>query len=460
VQRRNMKSVEPTPYPTESQSVVFTLPDKRTFDGTVTRIDTNEYELTIDELPEEPFSVIERLDARAKKEDDKYLFINVRFLGRNMHSGRTSSSSTTIFTPIITLYTNDPDNPFSLNISSLGCNVENLDLWLGESLFSFHDPMHMEDTMDYKLQKEVGTYEFKDFDLTVGLAIGGMSFPRFTREVNLRQHAYINLRTKKDDKPYGEYVDALRSLERLIGLAFKATITSADLDVTSQDFGMTFEGQKSPSIFPAYSLVLANVKTSIPNASYPDELAFTLKDVKNFQQLLNRWIELEKDILPMVDLFLTSVSGGSLVLENIFLNRIQAIEGFHRAFRPGNKIPQDDYDKQKAVIIEKFTGKNRSLLKGVLKNGNQISLAERLKKLDTELKLLGIPTIMVCDFDVVANTRNYYSHYENDITNICPDDKFAELTHQSGQMLFALLLIELSIDKDLVKKAIGRMREV
>src|SRR5882757_1963577 len=162
-----MKSTEPTPYPTESQSVVFTLPDKRTFDGTVTRTGINEYELAVDELPEEPFSLIERLEAQAKKEDDRYLFLNVRLLGRNMHSGRTGSSSTTIFTPTITLFTNDPDNPFSLTISSLGSNVENLDLWLGDSLFSFHNPMHMEDTMDYKLQNEVGAYKFKDFTLTL-----------------------------------------------------------------------------------------------------------------------------------------------------------------------------------------------------------------------------------------------------------------------------------------------------
>ncbi len=455
-----MKSLEQAQYPFESQSVVFTLPDKRTFDGTVTRIAVNEYEIAIEELPEEPFSVIERLEAQAKKEDDKYLFLNVRFLGRNMHLGRTSSSSTTKFAPTISLFTNDPYNPFSLNISSLSVNVENLDLWLGESLFSFHNPMHMEDTMDYKLQKKVGKYNFKDFELTLGLAIGGMSFPRFTREVNLSQVAHINLGINEKVKPYGEFVDALRSLERLIGLAFKATITSADLDVTSQDFGMTFDGDKSPSIFPAYSLILANVNSSIPNASYPEELAFTLKDIKDFQNLLDKWVELEKDLLPMVDLFLTSISGGSLVLENIFLNRIQAIEGFHRAFRPGNKIPEDEYEKQKNSIIDKFTGKDRGLVKGALKFGNQIGLAERLKKLDKELKLLGLPTIIVCDFDVVANTRNYYSHYETDITNICPQDNFGELTHQSGQMLFALILVELGIDNDLAKKAITRMREL
>lgn len=452
-----MNSKDHNQFPTQSQSAIFTLSDERTFAGTVTRTDTNEYELAIDDLPEEPWSSIERLEAQAKKEDDKYLFLDVRFVGRSVHLGRTSSNTTTVFAPSTTFYDNDPENPFSLNVSSIGTNVENLDFWLKESLFSFHNPMHAEDSMDYKLQKEVGKYNFKDFELTLGLAIGGISFPRFTRTVNLRQHAYISLRTKSKDRPYTELVEVLRSLERLIGLAFRGTITSAEIDVTSQAFGKTLEGQKKPNIFPAYSIVLSNVKPSAPSVNYTEELAFTLKDV-NFQQLLEKWTELEADILPMVDLFLSSTSGGSLVLENIFLNRIQAIEGFHRAFRQGNIIPAEEYEKQRKGIIEKFSGKDRSLLKKVLKHGNQLNLEQRLSALDKELKLLGIPTLMACSFDVVANTRNYYSHYESDITNICPADKLTELTYQSGQMLFAVLLIELGVDKGIARKAIRNMR--
>ena len=455
-----MESVEQNKIISEPQAVVFTLPDKRNFDGMVKRVGSNDFELEMDNLPEEPWSVIERVEAQAKKEDDRYLFLDVHFIGSSRHMGRAGDSSTTVFTPTVTLFTNDPENPFSQNVSSISTNVENLDLWLNKSLFTFHNPMHMQDTMDYELQKAVGEYDFKGFRLSLGLSIGGMKFSRFTRGVNLRQHAHISLYDDKKDQHYTKFVEALRSLERLIGLAFRAPVTSADIDVTSKDFGLTAGKAKKPNIFPAYTILLSNVKPSMPVLSYSDELAFTIDQVSDFQQLLNRWTELEKDIMPMVDLFLSSVSGGSLVLENIFLNRIQAIEGFHRAYRPGNKIPGDEYEKQINGIIEKFTGKDRSLVKRVLKHGNQMSLAERLKKLDTELKLLGIPTIMVCDFDVVANTRNYYSHYENDITNICTIDKFGELTYQSGQMLFALLLVELGIDKAIVKKAISRMRGI
>jgi hypothetical protein len=453
-----MESVEKTQPYNETQSVVFTFPDKRTFEGNVKRLNSNTFELEIDDLPEEPWSLIERLEAQAKKEDDKYLFLDARFMGRSMHTGRTGNNSTTVFAPAVTLYTNEPENTLSQNISSLSTNIDNFDLWLNETLFTFHNPMHMQDSMDYMLQKEIGEYKFKGFTLTLGLAIGGMRMSRFTREVSLRQHAHINLKSDKKDLPYTKYVEALRSFERLIGLAYRTQITSAEVDVTSQDFSWTVGDSKEPNIFPAYSITLSNVRPATPALSYPDELTFTHKQIEDFQQLLSRWEELEDNILPMVDVFLVSTSGGSTVLENIFLNRAQAIEGFHRAFRSGDIISEDDYEAQKNHILQNFSGKDRNLLKRVLRHGNQASLAQRLAELDKELKLLGIPTVMICGFDIVANTRNYYSHYENDISNICPEKDLAELTYQCGQMILALILIELGIDKAIVKQAISKMR--
>jgi hypothetical protein len=453
-----MESVEKTQAVNESQAVVFTLPDKRTFEGSVKKLDLNTFELEIDDLPEEPWSVIDYMEAQAKKEDDKYLFLDVRFMGRSMHMGRNGDNSTTLFAPAVILSTNEPENTLSQSVSSLSTSIDNLDLWLNESLFTFHNPMHMQDSMDYMLQKEVGKYKFKGFALTLDLSIGGMRMSRFTREVSLRQHAHINLRSTQKDLPYMKYVEALRSFERLIGLAYRAQITSAEMDVTSQDFSWTAGDSEEPNIFPTYSITLSNVKPAVPALSYPDELTFTHNQIEDFQQLLDRWEELEDNILPMVDVFLTSTSGGSSVLENIFLNRVQAIEGFHRAFRNGDIISVDSYEEQKNRILQTFSGKDKNLLKKVLRHGNQASLAQRLAELDTELKLLGIPTVMICGFDILANTRNYYSHYENDISNVCPVKDFAQLTYQCGQMILALILIELGIDKTIVKQAITKMR--
>ncbi|HJP96308.1 MAG TPA: HEPN domain-containing protein [Candidatus Saccharimonadales bacterium] len=455
-----MESAENLKALPESLAAVFTLPDKRQFEGTITRIGSNNFELAIDEMPEESWHELNTIEAEAKKEDDKYLFLDVRCMGRNMHTRRTGENSTTIFVPSITLYTNEPDNPLSQNISSLSTNVDNLDLWLDDSLFSFHNPMHMEDSMDYMLQKEVGEYKFKGFQLTLGLAIGGMRMSKFTREVKLRQHAYIRLRTTDKDRHYTEFLDALRSFERLVGLAYRSQVTAAELDVTSNDFSWTAGEAKEPNIWPAYSIILSNVIPSSPQDSYSQELNFTHKGIgiDDFQKILDRWEELEANILPMVDVFLTSTSGGSNVLENIFLNRVQAIEGFHRAFRDGNLIPDDEYETKKNAILEKFTGKDKGFIKRLLKFGNQVSLSQRIRELDKELKLKGIATVLVCEPDIVANTRNYYSHYENDISNICPASDFGELTYQCGQMVLALILIELGLDKGLVKQATNKLR--
>lgn len=449
-----MESVDTAEWQDKNQAVIFTLPDKSEFEGIVHRTGSNIYELEIDDLPKEPWAVIDRLEARAKKEDDKYLFLNARYAGSSSRMNRTSSSSSTIFRPTTTLHTNEPDNPLSQNITSLSTNVENLDLWLNRSLFNFHNPMHMQDSMDYKLGETVGEYKFKGFTLRLGLSIGGMRFARFTRAVKLNQVANIELRSDEHDQPYTVFIEALRSIERLLGLAFLMPITSGDVDVTSKDFHFIVGETENPSIFPAYSIVLSNVRQATPIATYPDELTFTLDQLGDFQELLDKWSELEENILPIVDLFLASTSGGNTVLENKFLNRVQAVEAFHRAFRHRNLIPGEDYTEQIERIISQFSGKDRNLLKKTLKYGNQLSLGNRLTELDKELKLIGMPTIMVCSLDVVANTRNYYSHYENDIKNICPIEKLGELTHQCGEMLLALILTELGLRDDIVRRAI------
>lgn len=440
------------------QRVSFTFPDGSKHDGSLERVDGNSYyELSIEDLPEQAWPVIEKLEALAKRADDKYLFLDVHFSGRSWHEGRSGSRSTTHFLPLTTLYTNDPDNPLSQNVSSMYTSVDNLDLWLNKSLFSFNSTMRMSgNTMHYDMQQNSVDYDFKGFRLNFDLAISGMQHSRFTREVNLKQGASIGLHVTEgaDDTSYIKLVEALRSLERLIGLAFRSPMRSVEVSVASKDHSLAIGNGPEASIWPAYEIILSDARPIAPQTSPGQELSFTHDQIEDFQTLLDKWCDIEAQITPAVDLFLSSISGHNTVLENIFLNCIQGIEGFHRSFRPGNIQPQEDYKKEANQIINNFTGTKKSLLKKVLKRGNDISLADRLRSLDTELKLKGIPTIMTCDMNVVAHTRDYYSHYKKDIIDICPPEKMAELTHQAGQMLYALILTELGISDEIVRKAI------
>ncbi len=444
------------------QPVSFTFPDGQKYDGFVTRTSGNDFELSVDDLPEHGWSIVERIEAFAKKEEDKYLFLDNYFAGNSSHWGRISTGTTTFFSPTKTLHTNDPDNTLSLNISTLSASVENLDVWFNQSLFSFQDLMHMTDnSLDYSLQKSIGNYTFKELDLRFTLSIGGMNPSRIPREVNLKQFASIELDTADgNDVADSVLLKAMQSVERILGLAFKFQIRVNELDVTSKAFELTLPDGTKPGAFPAYGMTLSDVRVSLPSVSRPHELSFTHDQITDFQALLDKWSELEEQITPIVDLYLSSVSGTSTAIENIFLNRIQAIEAFNRNFRNDIVLPEDEYKEQKERIISAFKGSDkkpdRALLKKVLQRGNDFSLEQRLRSLDKELKEKGIPTIMVVDFDVVANTRNYFSHYNDSIKNVCPSDKLFKLTQEAGQMLLALVLIELGIEPTLVKESIRR----
>jgi hypothetical protein len=447
----------------ESQLVVFKFLDGKEYDGSVKQLG-NGYELAVDDVPEQAWPPIDRLEARVKKSDDKYLFLDVHCRGRSWHSGKRGESSTTHFVPTTTLYTNEPDNPLSQKVTSIDARIDCLDLWLNKSLFAFESSMKLSgNVLKYSTQEQIGRYRFKDFELTFELAIGGMQFWRFTREVSLKQGGHVGLQTVEgaDDVAYQEFVEVLRSVERLLSLAFRSPIRTIELDVASKEFGLSIGDNPDPIAWPTYSITLSDARPAAPQVRLGDEPAFTLDNISDFQGLLDKWIAVEEQITPVVDLFLISVSGGSTVLENIFLNRIQAIEGFHRSFRPGSTLPEEEYDEQKDRIVGQFAGAEnkaaRNLLQKVLKHGNDLSLADRLGALNTELQLKGIATITACDMGVVANTRNYYSHYEKDITNICPGDKLMQLTHEAGQMLFALILTELGIGDEVVRKAVKRV---
>jgi hypothetical protein len=338
--------------------------------------------------------------------------------------------------------------------------VENLDVWFNKSVFDLDGLMSDPNgSLYFVLQDIVGSYDFKGLRLTFKLTTSGLNYTRLPREMHLKQIPSIELAVAEgaDDVSYLELVKALRSIERLLGLAFRRSLRSVEINVTSMEYRLVAVGNWLSPVRPPYRIILSDVRSSAPQASYPEDLSFAFNQISDFQALLDKWAELEDQIEPIVDLFLGSVSGTSGVLENIFLNRIQGIEGFHRSFRPGLLLPQDEYDQRKDDITSRFTGEQKKLLRKVLKFGNDLSLADRLRALDEELRANGIPTITVCELDAVAHTRNYYSHYEVDITPV-PHQQLAQLTHEAGQMLFALILVELGIDADVVRRAIARPR--
>lgn len=444
----------------EARRVKFFLADGAEYDGSVTHDDNDGYTLSVDDLPEAAASanlVVERLEARDRT-GDHWLFLGVRFRDRaeeiTNRGGAIIKTTTTYLSPTTTFFSRHPDNPLSANVHSLGVEVENLDVWFYKSLFDLRRLRNDEDpygSIDYLTQYIVGNYGFKGFDLVFKLGMDGLDYTRFPREMHLKQVPIIELELpdEEDDVSYLEFVKALRSIERLLGLVFRQPLRTVKVYVKSQAYAYAWE------LFP-YRIILSDVRPSSPQVTYREDLSFTHDEIGEFQALLDKWSELEKQIEPIVDLFLSSVSGTSGVLENIFLNRIQGIEGFHRAFRGGRREDPTVYDARKQRLLEGIQGDDQSLLKRVLKFGNDLSLARRLHILDEELRAKDIKTITVCDLDSVAHTRNYYSHYEVDITPV-PREQLTELTHQAGQMLFALILTELGIDADVVSRAIERL---
>ncbi len=145
----------------------------------------------------------------------------------------------------------------------------------------------------------------------------------------------------------------------------------------------------------------------------------------------------------------------------LFLTLTHALEGLHRSTYPGVYMDPDEYStvyKEVAANLPRsLSADHRQSLKSRIEFGNEISFRRRLgdllRPLTGDLRMLvagqsGVP-------DVWVNTRNYYTHWTDDLRRKAAEG--AQLYHLNTRLMMlarVLLLRSVNVPSDAILRAL------
>jgi hypothetical protein len=194
---------------------------------------------------------------------------------------------------------------------------------------------------------------------------------------------------------------------------------------------------------------------------WPVKILFTYKDISHkCHKILTNLLKKAEKLQPVFSLYFGTLYNPDLYMENKFLSLVSALESFHS--RSNNfkdtYIPHEEYKGVLKQLIESIPPQIPRVIKkrltDILKYVNEKSLRSRLKDI---LKHYGdITQIFIDDFDAfiqkVILTRNYYTHYDEDLIKYAANEAELQLLNLLLELLVQMCLLEaLSFTVDDIK---------
>lgn len=165
--------------------------------------------------------------------------------------------------------------------------------------------------------------------------------------------------------------------------------------------------------------------------------------------------------------------------ENAFLSLTQALETYHRRTHNGHYIPKKDYEKMRndmklllsknpenmtvvrgtsniQSFSEKYAVTNRftsHMVNGTLKYANEYSLKARLDQLTMEFEdiLENLPYNIIGKERFITDTRNYLTHYDEDLESRAAHDQGKIVLIQGLRQLVEICILhEIGVDKQMI----------
>lgn len=298
----------------------------------------------------------------------------------------------------------------------------NLGDWIGKSGF---DVKHVGSTIDLKYQKPTA----------VSLGVPGCSLkfttigPGFEMErynhVRITQKAAIEIVSEKES--LDEYLVIIRHLQNFLTLAMAKPTYPCELNgITEANKEIMEDGEAFYHPVTIYYPV-AGWPTHLKKVNY-FEMLFTLPNVEHeIEKLLSSWFGQADRIQPVYDLYFSTLYDPGPYSEFRFLALAQAVETYHRRMMGGKYQPDEIYlaDLYRSLLAaipdEIDISFRRSLVNGKLKYANEYSLRKRLHELLRRLSGYEFLNFVKdkksgCQFvDQVVDTRNYLTHYSDDL---------------------------------------------
>ena len=332
-----------------------------------------------------------------------------------------------------------------LCFSSITFSVEGLDEWF----WRYHRPFSGgrgtagKITLSYTSPAPINFQLSDDFTISFYMR-AGQHLGMFEETITTRMSIGID---SNNMRPFSEFMQVLRKVRNFLCLAFDRTVSFTfvtGMKPSAANFGVPHESVGIFSRFEAYDPLKEDFS--------PGHFLISFEEVaQNIHEYLPRWLDRYGEFEPTFNLYFAVTSNRYMHLEGGFLFLVHGIESLHRRSSSESRMPEAEFTKLLDSILLSCPDQWRQWLQVRLKYANEISLRSRVRQMICPFNdLFGTESARKTFVNQVVNTRNYLTHYDQDIKNQAVNDpqELLRLHHKLEALVQLHLLKLLGIDPD------------
>ena len=335
------------------------------------------------------------------------------------------------------------NSPSEIRFSSIQANFTNLENWICQRPFDtkFGKGEHAL-TYKYLPDFEVSLPEINTIiKSTSNFNTSGEQFKKAVWE----HTAYLKITPDKWQK-FQWYWKLLYDLNNLLTLFAGETVYLKKLKAFGDEMQIR-EGLKHKE---EIDIFFTQKKPNLLENIHFSDMILPLPRIRNeITNVLQLWFLKSINLRSVYDLFFGTFYNPSMYLQFHFLALTQALESFHRVTAGGKYLNDHDWkpykDSLTNCISNSLDSDHKQSLKSRIKYGNEFSLRKRMKDmidtLDKSVKDSILPSKNYYS-GVIVDTRNYLTHYDQDLKDVSLDGSNLFYANQRLKMLLILLLLK------------------
>lgn len=346
-----------------------------------------------------------------------------------------------------------------MKFKSISAKLTHLDEWTDMSGFEIIYTTDIKVQVCYKYLDPIQINIGDDYKIFLNFRAYGpkISTTGPQTETTIKQSVFLKL-VPSEEKSLKEYMEILGYVQSFLSLGTRTRVYPLIIEAVKgfKDFK---DKDKETDISIKIIYHIPDIPRKIETLVKYNML-FTLSNVKDkLEYLLRKWFKKSELLEPIYDIYFLTLDNPPMLLQNQFLNLVQAIESYHRIVMKSCEIPEEDHKIRVKKIINSVPKKSKDWLSRKLKYSNEPNLRTRLKEIIS--KFSPITEKFISDdkgfMQKVVVTRNYLSHLD-------PDSKeeaekggaLFDIVQKLKIMLLICLLNQLGFSIEDIKKVIQR----
>jgi len=321
-----------------------------------------------------------------------------------------------------------------ITFNSLSFSIDCFDEWVSISGINVQNDWDNQTAIiSYKPPEKISYSLDNGMQLEICFAYTLPGFPNIT-EAKITQRAYFKL-SSETLKPLGDFTEIAYKLTSLMCFAIDTTVSLKNLTARSMEIN---KGNSSPVPINIYYRSNPFSEKS-PKKSW-HEMLFNYGAIKiNAQDIFNNWLNAYETLSPALNLYFSTKTGAQKYLDGKFLALAQGLETYHRRTSDEKLMSKEDFRLLVDSVKNNCPEENIEWLDSRLMYGNEINLGKRLKKIIEPFKeYLGSSRERKKLLRKIVDTRNYLTHYNEDLKDKSAEGKDLWLLCQKMEVIFQL----------------------